>query len=75
MQVHVLHCILSGDFFRVWREVCRDFRELHRDLLAAWVSLTIKLDLSFSCPLFPFKVKLKGLMILEPHQLENHLRS
>ncbi|WMW79290.1 PilZ domain-containing protein [Undibacterium cyanobacteriorum] len=42
-KVHVLHCILSGDFFRVGVKFV-EISELHRDLLAAWVSLTSKLD-------------------------------
>ena len=42
-KVHVLHCILSGDFFRIGVKFV-EISELHRDLLAAWVSLTSKLD-------------------------------
>lgn len=39
----VSHCVLSGDAFRIGVEFV-DLASLHRDLIAAWVSITSKYD-------------------------------
>lgn len=41
-KVKVMHCILSGDFFRIGVQFV-ELSELHRDLVSAWISMTSRL--------------------------------